>query len=71
MPASEPISQSANYAGKCSNEAMESAHLLARKPKLPATSINNSRENHSRVVESQQHLHADATIAKVLALQPL
>lgn len=65
LPASQPISQSANYAGNCGNEAMESAHLLARNPVLAATAINNSRRyNHRRVFQSQQHLHTDAAVAK-------
>lgn len=65
LPASQPISQSANYAGNCGNEAMESAHLLARNLALAATSINNSRRyNHRRVFQSQQHLHTDAALQR-------
>lgn len=71
LPASQPISQSANYTGNCGNEAMESAHLLAGKPVLAATSINNSRRyNHRRAFHSQQHLQTDAADAqKVPTLQ--
>lgn len=65
LPASQPISQSANYTGNCGNEAMESAHLLAGNPVLAATSINNSRRyNHCRAFQSQQHLQTDAAVAQ-------